>query len=87
MIKTFLATNDSPALLIIRLALGIVMFPHGAQKVFGWFGQQKGEGFEYHLLVIENNYVNHGTIGVIDLLHKQGTMYQVRWDVDNGVFG
>ena len=27
-----------PAQLIIRLALGIVMFPHGTQKVFGWFG-------------------------------------------------
>ena len=42
MIKTFLSTDDSPATLIIRLALGIVMFPHGAQKVFGWFG---GPGF------------------------------------------
>jgi len=42
MLKTFLSTNDSPATLIIRLALGIVMFPHGAQKVFGWFG---GPGF------------------------------------------
>lgn len=29
-------------LLALRLALGIVMFPHGAQKMFGWFG---GYGF------------------------------------------
>src|SRR5690606_19941893 len=29
--------------LISRLALGIVVFPHGAQKLFGWFG---GYGFE-----------------------------------------
>jgi len=28
--------------LILRLAVGIVMFPHGAQKLFGWFG---GNGF------------------------------------------
>src|SRR5438067_563661 len=28
---------------MLRIALGIVMFPHGAQKVFGWFG---GQGFE-----------------------------------------
>jgi len=29
-------------LLIVRLAAGIVMFPHGAQKLLGWFG---GYGF------------------------------------------
>jgi putative oxidoreductase len=34
-------TNDTSPL-IARLAAGIVMFPHGAQKVFGWFG---GPGF------------------------------------------
>lgn len=28
--------------LIIRLMLGVVVFPHGAQKLFGWFG---GYGF------------------------------------------
>jgi putative oxidoreductase len=35
-------TNDGFAPLIARLTLGIVMFPHGAQKVLGWFG---GFGF------------------------------------------
>lgn len=29
-------------LLILRLAMGVVMFPHGAQKMLGWFG---GPGF------------------------------------------
>jgi len=38
MFKEFLRTDNSPAQLFIRLALGIVMFPHGAQKVLGWFG-------------------------------------------------
>lgn len=28
--------------LILRVALGVVMFPHGAQKLLGWFG---GYGF------------------------------------------
>ena len=28
--------------LIIRLTLGLILFPHGAQKLFGWFG---GPGF------------------------------------------
>ena len=35
-------TSDSWSLLILRLAVGIVMFPHGAQKLFAWFG---GNGF------------------------------------------
>ena len=38
MFKEFLTTDNSPAQLFIRLGLGIVMFPHGAQKVLGWFG-------------------------------------------------
>lgn len=38
MFKEFLRTDSSPAQLFIRLALGVVMFPHGAQKVLGWFG-------------------------------------------------
>jgi putative oxidoreductase len=35
-------TNDSAAPLLARLTLGLVMFPHGAQKALGWFG---GHGF------------------------------------------
>ena len=31
-------TNGSAAPLLARLALGLVMFPHGAQKALGWFG-------------------------------------------------
>ncbi|MHB1015585.1 MAG: DoxX family protein [Desulfurivibrionaceae bacterium] len=38
MVKALLATDNSPAQLLIRLALGMVIFPHGAQKVLGWFG-------------------------------------------------
>lgn len=34
----FLATSDSGVLLFQRLVLGCVIFPHGAQKVLGWFG-------------------------------------------------
>ena len=39
---TLFKTNDSFTPLIARLTLGLVMFPHGAQKVLGWFG---GYGF------------------------------------------
>lgn len=35
-------TNSTYAPLFARLTLGLVMFPHGAQKVLGWFG---GHGF------------------------------------------
>ena len=31
-------TNPSYAPLLARLTLGLVMFPHGAQKALGWFG-------------------------------------------------
>jgi putative oxidoreductase len=42
--KNLLTTNSNNwAALIARLALGIVVFPHGAQKLFGWFG---GFGFQ-----------------------------------------
>ena len=39
---TLFKTDDSFAPLIARLTLGLVMFPHGAQKALGWFG---GYGF------------------------------------------
>ena len=42
-LQLLLKTNDSVAPLLARLALGFVMFPHGAQKVLGWFG---GHGFD-----------------------------------------
>jgi putative oxidoreductase len=41
-IHSLFKTTDSPAALIARVALGVVMFPHGAQKTLGWFG---GHGF------------------------------------------
>ncbi len=40
--KLILSTTDNWAPLIARLTLGLVMFPHGAQKMLGWFG---GYGF------------------------------------------
>jgi len=37
-IDRFLSTNRDRTLLLQRIALGIIMFPHGAQKLLGWFG-------------------------------------------------
>lgn len=41
--KTLIRTNDSVVPTLLRLALGTVMFAHGAQKALGWFG---GYGYE-----------------------------------------
>lgn len=40
--QTVLGTDASWSSLVLRLALGLVIFPHGAQKLLGWFG---GFGF------------------------------------------
>jgi len=36
--RALFRTDDSLPLMIVRLALGIVMLPHGAQKALGLFG-------------------------------------------------
>lgn len=43
LVSTALSTSASPVFTILRLALGVVVFPHGAQKLLGWWG---GWGFE-----------------------------------------
>jgi putative oxidoreductase len=40
--RRFFETDEGWAGLVLRVTLGIVMFPHGAQKMLGWFG---GFGF------------------------------------------
>jgi putative oxidoreductase len=41
-LQWLLQTDSSVVGLILRITLAVVMFPHGAQKVLGWFG---GHGF------------------------------------------
>jgi putative oxidoreductase len=43
MIGWLFQTDGAVIPLILRLALAVVIFPHGAQKVLGWFG---GYGFK-----------------------------------------
>lgn len=40
--KTLFQTDEAWSSLILRVTLGLVMLPHGAQKLLGWFG---GFGF------------------------------------------
>ncbi len=42
--KAFFQTDENINNLIIRVMLGIVVFPHGAQKLLGWFGGYGLEG-------------------------------------------
>lgn len=47
------ATHDSIGPLLVRVALGSVMFAHGAQKVLGWWG---GLGLEGTFAAFEQGY-------------------------------
>jgi putative oxidoreductase len=42
LVGRLLSTTNDAAPAVARVALGAIMFPHGAQKVLGWFG---GYGF------------------------------------------
>src|SRR5258705_13722766 len=42
MLRKLISTENSAAITVLRLVVGIVFFAHGAQKMLGWFG---GYGF------------------------------------------
>lgn len=43
LLSSLVATGDSLAATVLRLALGLMILPHGLQKTLGWFG---GHGFK-----------------------------------------
>jgi putative oxidoreductase len=51
--------NADLGLLVLRLAVGLVIAPHGAQKLFGWFGGYgiKGTGGWLDSLGAKNGWV------------------------------
>jgi len=42
--QRFLSTNNSAVLFLQRVVLGLVMWPHGMQKLLGWWGGNGWEG-------------------------------------------
>jgi putative oxidoreductase len=52
MLRRLTATQNSAAIAILRVVLGVVFFAHGAQKMLGWFG---GYGFSGTMGFFTNN--------------------------------
>ena len=52
MLRKLLHTNNDPVLTVVRLAIGVVFFAHGSQKMLGWFG---GYGFSATMGFFEHN--------------------------------
>ncbi|MCU0823845.1 MAG: DoxX family protein [Leptospira sp.] len=75
MFYKLLATNKDITLTILRVTLGVVIFPHGAQKAIGafggygfegtmgWFTGQMGIPYFFGLLAIAAEFL--GSIGLI----------------------
>src|SRR5262249_9159430 len=55
MLRKLLGTSNDWTLTLVRVILGSIMFLHGTQKMFGWFG---GYGFEARM-----GYFTH-TLGI-----------------------
>lgn len=51
MLKQIFTSDQSWSQSVIRMTLGIVIFPHGAQKLLGWFGGPGFSGAVDHLMV------------------------------------
>jgi len=54
MSSKLIATSNDWTLTILRLAAGIMIFPHGLQKTFGWFG---GAGFSAQMAGFERSHI------------------------------
>ncbi len=48
MLNHLFKTDNSSTALLLRVTLGLVMFPHGAQKLLGWYGGYGLSGTLHH---------------------------------------
>ena len=65
MIKQIFKSNTDWTGFILRLTIGFILFPHGAQKVFGWFG---GYGFEGTMSFFTSTMHIPWVIGILVIL-------------------
>ena len=80
-----LQTDGSVAGLILRLTLAVVIFPHGAQKVFGWFG---GHGFKNTLQFFTSSGITTGfALLVLGLAITLMLVGGGAWSVDAALAG
>jgi putative oxidoreductase len=63
--NTLFATRNDWTGLILRLTLGLIIFPHGAQKLLGWFG---GYGFSGTMHYFTNDVHLPWIIGFLVIL-------------------
>ena len=54
MSSKLIETSQDWTLTILRIAAGIMIFPHGLQKTFGWFG---GAGFSAQMAGFERSHI------------------------------
>lgn len=64
-IQRIIQTNDNWGQLIARFTIGLVLFPHGAQKMLGLFG---GPGFTLTLNVLTNQMQLPWIVAVLVIL-------------------
>lgn len=48
MLNKLFASQDDLSATVLRVTLGLVIFPHGAQKLLGWFGGYGFTGTMHH---------------------------------------
>ena len=65
MFRKLVATHSDYGMFIVRVALAAVIFPHGAQKLFGWFG---GPGFAKSLEVFSAAWGIHPALTTLVIL-------------------
>ncbi len=64
MFRKLISTNADYAVTILRLALGVVFFAHGAQKTLGWFG---GYGFSGTMGFLEHQLGLPAAIAILPI--------------------
>ena len=65
MFRKLIATSNDHGMFVVRVALAAVIFPHGAQKVLGWFG---GPGFAKTLDIFSSAWGIHPVLTTLVLL-------------------